>query len=259
MDLLHQHLLIIPAIFFFAAFVHGSIGFGFPMLATPLLALVTDLQTAIILTLLPSFIINLVSILSEGNLLTASRRYLLLALFAMLGSACGTQILIFTSPDKFKILLAVVILLYLAAGRVNLTIPWIAANPGPAKIAFGFSAGLVGGLTNVMAPVLIIYSLEAKHSRAETIQAANSCFLLGKLAQLLMFSLAGAFTSTQLGLSLAMLPVVGLTLAASFVLKRRIQPAAYKNALKILLFLLAMALIVQVGKAQLAHSGVLFG
>ncbi len=74
-------------IFFFAAFIHGSIGFGFPMVATPLLALVTDIQTAIILTLIPTLLVNFVSITSEGHILYAFRRYLSLALLAMAGSA----------------------------------------------------------------------------------------------------------------------------------------------------------------------------
>jgi hypothetical protein len=53
MDLSSEVLIAATFIFFFAAFIHGSIGFGFPMVATPLLALITDIQTAIILTLIP--------------------------------------------------------------------------------------------------------------------------------------------------------------------------------------------------------------
>ena len=37
-----------------SALVHGSIGFGFPMLSTPLIALFTDVQTAIMLTVIPN-------------------------------------------------------------------------------------------------------------------------------------------------------------------------------------------------------------
>jgi len=86
-------------IFLLAAFIHGSIGFGFPMVATPLLALFTDLQTAIVLTLIPTLLVNLISIISEGNILLASRRHLSLALLAMLGSAIGTQILLFVNSE----------------------------------------------------------------------------------------------------------------------------------------------------------------
>ena len=63
------------------------------MVATPLLALVTDIQTAIILTLIPTLLVNLASIASEGNILYALRRHLSLALLAMAGSAIGTIII----------------------------------------------------------------------------------------------------------------------------------------------------------------------
>ena len=65
-------LLIVAALMFFAAaFIHGSIGFGFPLVATPLLAIVTDMQTAIILTLIPTLLVNLISIASEGKIAEA--------------------------------------------------------------------------------------------------------------------------------------------------------------------------------------------
>lgn len=57
---------------------------------------------------------------------------------------------------------------------------WVNKKPKLAIVVFGFIAGIIGGLTNVMALVLIIYSLESKHSRKEVIQSSNLCFLFGK-------------------------------------------------------------------------------
>ena len=37
----------------FAGMVQGALGLGFPMLATPMIAAVTDMRTAVILVLLP--------------------------------------------------------------------------------------------------------------------------------------------------------------------------------------------------------------
>ena len=50
-----------------AAFVHGIFGFGFPLLATPLLALFFPLPTAILMTLVPTLAINLGSIIGEKH------------------------------------------------------------------------------------------------------------------------------------------------------------------------------------------------
>ncbi len=144
----------LAGILLIAALIHGSIGFGFPMVATPLLALVTDMQTAILLTLIPTILVNLVSIFSEGDMAAALRRHYLLALLAVFGSAIGTLILIFTQADIFKVVLAAAILIYLFADKIKLNLRWIRRYPLSAKCLFGISAGVLGGLTKVMAPPL---------------------------------------------------------------------------------------------------------
>jgi uncharacterized membrane protein YfcA len=42
----------------FAALVHGTIGIGFPLIATPLLALFSDVRTAMLLLVVPTMVIN---------------------------------------------------------------------------------------------------------------------------------------------------------------------------------------------------------
>ena len=239
-------ILLTAAIFLFAAFVHGSIGFGFPMVATPLLALFTDLQTAIVLTLLPTTLINVTSIASEGRFSLAVRRHLPLALFAMAGSAIGTQILIVTNSELFKVLLAAAILGYLLIDKFRVPLPWVETRPAMSRAAFGVSAGILGGLTNVMAPILIIYSLEAKLEKADIVQSANFCFLLGKIIQLLMFTLSGNFSISHLTVSSLMIVVVLLALYAGFKIKRRLPQERYRKALRVFLLVLALNLFFQV-------------
>ncbi|SHI75255.1 hypothetical protein SAMN02745165_00765 [Malonomonas rubra DSM 5091] len=238
--------LLTGAIFLLAAFFHGSIGFGFPMVATPLLALSTNLQTAIILTLLPTTFVNLTSIANEGQFLRAFRKHLPLALCAMTGSAIGTQILIVSNSELFKVLLAVAILGYLMIDKFQVRLEWVERRPNLSMLIFGFTAGVLGGLTNVMAPILIIYSLEAKFEKAEIVQLANICFLFGKAIQLALFTLNGKFALNELMLSSTMLLLVFIALFAGFKIKRRIQQQTYKQVLRTFLFLLSLSLLYQV-------------
>jgi uncharacterized membrane protein YfcA len=239
-------LVVMALIFLFAAFVHGSIGFGFPMLATPLLALITDLQTAIILTLIPTILVNVVSIVSEGNILLAFRRHILLAFLAMLGGAIGTQILVTSNAEIFKVLLACAIIIYLLAEKIKLNLVWVRQYPRFSRIIFGISAGILGGLTNVMAPVLIIYSLESRYSKSDLIQASNFCFLFGKIIQLVLFSFYGKFTTVEFSISSLMLIAVSLALFFGLKIRKKIKASAYIKALRTLLLTLAAVLILQV-------------
>lgn len=231
---------------FAAAFIHGSIGLGFPMVATPLLALFIDIQTAIILTLTPSLLTNIISIRSEGRLLTAFRRHLSLALAVMAGSAVGTQVLILSHSEIFKALLAAAIFLYLLAEKIDFQLAWVAEHQRLSKFIFGVSAGILGGLTNVMAPVLIVYTLEAKHSKSETIQALNFCFLSGKTAQLLLFTVNGRYSLDQLPVSAIMCLAAFLALALGMAVRKKIETKSYRKILRFVLMILALLLLFQV-------------
>ena len=246
MNFSYEALIFFTLIFFLAAFIHGSIGFGFPMVATPLLALFTDLQTAIVLTFIPTLLVNLISIISEGDILLAARHHLPLALSALLGSAAGTQILLSVNSDIFKGLLGIVILIYLLVEKTQLELSWIRSYPRLSKSTFGVSAGLLGGLTNVMGPVLIIYSLESKHSKSEIVQAANLCFLFGKIIQILLFTLNDELTLNELSTSTVMLIVCSIGLYVGIVLKKKINEIIYKKIIRAFLFTLAAVLLIQV-------------
>ena len=246
MEFSFEALIFIAVVFLFAAFIHGSIGFGFPMVATPLLALSTNIQTAIVLTLIPTLLVNLFSIISEGNILVAARRHFLLALFAMLGSALGTQILLTVNSDIFKGLLGVVIIIYLFSEKIKLKYSWIREQPKFSKCIFGLSAGILGGLTNVMAPVLIIFSLQSKYSKSDTVQASNLCFLLGKIIQLFLFFINGKFSLNEFSISSAMIIITSFALYGGIAVRNKINGKTYKKILRLLLFLLAIILLIQV-------------
>ncbi|GAA0408224.1 hypothetical protein GCM10009133_15980 [Cocleimonas flava] len=216
------------------------------MIATPLLALITDLHTAIILTLIPTVLVNLVSIISEGNIFTAIKHHLPLALYALIGSSLGTLLLISVDSEIFKALLGIAILIYLFIDKIKFNLSWIQQKPQLSKLIFGLSAGTLGGLTNVMAPVLIIFTLESRYTKQQIIQANNLCFLFGKLIQIVLFTSHGQFSSSDLKTSLVMLAATAIALFIGVKIKKRIQAEIYNKVLKGLLLILAITILLQV-------------
>ncbi len=240
-----EFLVILSVILFSSALVQGSIGFGFPLISTPLLAMITDMKTAILYVVIPTLLINVVSLFSEGDILKAFKRFYPLALMAMVGSAIGTQILIYSSSEFFKLLLAISIFFYLFIQKFKFEMKWVNEKPTFSIIVFGLLAGIIGGLTNVMSLILIIYSLEAKHSRKEVIQSANLCFLFGKLVQIIIFSIHGSFTQEVLNTSILSLVVVGIAVVIGIKVKNKIPQDNYNKIIKVFLFLMAVALVYQ--------------
>ena len=240
-----EFLIVFSIIIFFSSLVHGSIGFGFPMIATPLLAMVTDMKTAILYIAIPTLLINLISIYSEGNFLQAVKKFYPLALIGMIGSAIGTQILLYSSSELFKLLLAFSIFLYLFIQKFKIQMHWIREKKIISMVVFGLFAGIIGGLTNVMASILIIYSLESKHTKKEVIQSTNLCFLFGKVIQIVLFTLHGSFNQELLTISFNSLVVVAVAMFIGLKVKDKIPQESYKKVVKIVLFLIACVLVFQ--------------
>ena len=245
MDLNTDFLIIFSIIIFLSSLVHGSIGFGFPMIATPLLAMVTDMKTAIVYIAIPTLLINLISIFSEGNFLQAVKRFYPLAIIAMIGSAIGTQILIYSGSELFKLILAFSIFLYLFIQKFKIQMNWIREKKRLSMIVFGLSAGIIGGLTNVMASILIIYSLESKHSKKEIIQSTNLCFLFGKIIQIILFTRHGSFNQELLSVSFSSLIIVAIAMFAGLMIKNKIAQDIYRKVIKVVLFVIASFLVYQ--------------
>ena len=96
-----------------------------------------------------------------------------------------------------------------------------------------------------MALVLIIYSLESKHTRKEVIQSSNLCFLFGKIVQIILFALHGSFTQELLNISFFSLIVVGIAVIIGIKIKNKIPQDNYNKIIKAFLFLMAVTLIYQ--------------
>ncbi|WP_163338984.1 sulfite exporter TauE/SafE family protein [Desulfopila sp. IMCC35008] len=229
----------------FGAAVHGTLGIGFPMIATPLLAMVTDVRTAVLILVLPTVTLNLVNVVQGGGWGKSIAKYWPLAVYGVIGSYLGTRLLILVPPETFRPLLAGAILLYLNAEHLGVGFSWVNSHPRIGMIVFGMGAGLLGGMVNVMLPALVIFALEMELEKVVTIQVFNLCFLFGKLTQGLVFFQAGFFTVEVLKISLLLviLSVIVSPLAMSF--RHRINEALYKRWLRYLLVGMSVILVGQ--------------
>jgi len=238
-------ILCFTAIIVFAALIHGTIGIGFPLISTPLLAIFTDVRTAILILVVPTVTLNIANIIKGGNWHRSLARYWPLAVYGIVGSFIGTQLLVMVSGDFFRPFLAVMILLYLNTDRLGVTFSWIHQYPCMALAITGITAGLAGGTVNVMLPVLIIYGLESQMKKTVMIQTFNFCFLLGKLTQSGVFVKNGMITDQILYISIP-LSVLGLgVMLLGMRVRDRIHARMYRLWLRRLLAVMAMVLLIQ--------------
>jgi uncharacterized membrane protein YfcA len=241
------------AIIILGAVAHGAIGFGFPLISTPLVALLIDVKTAVLITLVPNIAVNVVSILRGGNWRASIGKHWAMPVWVVLGTVVGTHILLVAPPELLQILLAAMIVVFLSQDKIRrLDWTWITRRPGISGAVFGVVAGLFSGAVNVAAPPLVIYFMMQGLPAVAMTQILNLCFMAGKTIQAATLSLAGP---GGLRLFTASLPLTVLAIAALFVgirLQQRMGPAVYLKILRVTLIAFVILLLGQAA-IELVH------
>ncbi|GAA5444402.1 hypothetical protein Misp06_02588 [Microbulbifer sp. NBRC 101763] len=228
-----------------AGLFHGALGFGFPMLSTPILALVYDLKTAVILTMVPSLLVIVSSLYKCRSFQIDLSKYSLVILLVSLGSLSGAWLLTWVNPDILKLLLAGSILIYLFSGVLRKYLSALSKRPQFFAVLMGLLAGLIGGATNAIAPLLMIYLLEMTKSKLEIIFVSNICFFIGKLMQLAILSLYLTYNEFEF-IPLSIITIAAyLGLVVGFRLQTRIDSDRYRSMIRYALSFFMCLLVYQ--------------
>jgi len=228
-----------------AAFVKGAVAFGFPLVATPLLALVVDVKTAVAVSILPNIVMDSVQLVRRGEVLGTLRRFALLIVGSVIGMWLGTLLLSILPGRVATLVLGLFVLAFAAvnASGVALQLPvawerWLSAP-------VGVLAGILGGLTNVPGTPMVLYFVALGLDKYEFVRAVALTFIVVKVVQLGAVAWYGFLDLRLLAISLGF-TVVAL---AGFAVGQRLQdwlPArAFNRAVLGFLVLIGLLLVVR--------------
>jgi uncharacterized protein len=243
------------AIIVIAGLAHGTVGFGFPLVSTPLVALLVDIKTAVLVTVLPNIAVNIVSILRGGNWRESIGRYWPLALWVVVGTLIGSRMLLTVPHEPLEILLALMIVAFLLQDRWRrLDWSWVKRHPQLAAGVFGVLGGVLSGAVNVAMPPLIIYLMTLGLAPVAMTQTLNLCFIAGKTVQALALGASDAASERLLYASLPLVPLAAVALYFGMRLQSRISAETYVAILRKVLALIAAALVLQVAWTLIGGS-----
>jgi uncharacterized protein len=231
------HLLVLAAVVAAAGFLHGVIGFGFPIIAMPVLTAVFDAKTAVLLTVVPIVAITLVSSFRGGNLRQSIGRFWWLPLVTAVGGFLGVQLFLVAPVQAITLLLD-----RFGPGRFPLVHRhWIPFGAAAALLAGTFEASV-----NIGVPPLLIYLMMAGVDPLAMVQSLNFIFLASKLVQTATLIATGALPAAS---AAAMLPFAALaigTLYAGMRVRDRMAVATYRRALRVFLWIAVVVLLARV-------------
>ncbi|HHY5298153.1 TPA: sulfite exporter TauE/SafE family protein [Neisseria meningitidis] len=245
-------------VFVAAAILHGITGMGFPMLGTTALAFIMPLSKVVALVALPSLLMSLLVLCSNNKkgfwqeIVYYLKTYKLLAIGSVVGSILGVKLLLILPVSWLLLLMAIITLYYSVNGILNVcakakNIQVVANNKN--MVLFGFLAGIIGGSTNAMFPILLIFLLSETENKNRIVKSSNLCYLLAKIVQIYMLrDQYWLLNKSEYGLIflLSVLSVIGLYVGIR--LRTKISP----NFFKMLIFIVLLVLALKIG-----HSGLI--
>ena len=248
--------LLLAWIFFavvFASLIHGALGFGFPFVATPLVAIATDMHTAVITLVMPTLAITVVNIAKSGPIIPVIRRFWMMPIFSVAGAVIGTWVFIIAPEVPYLLILALVTLGYLNLDRMGLgELPLVRRHERLVAPLAGLASGMFEGTVNVAAPPLIIFYLALGLSPAVFVQALNICFTVSKLTQFGVLATRGGIAPAEWVATLPFALLAMVVFFAGLRVRNRGTAESYRIWVKRALFIIALVMLLQYAWTRLA-------
>ncbi len=233
-------LLLSLAAVFLAALTHGLAGFGYALVAMPLLVLWMDIRAAAPLVALLTVTTNALFLAGLRKSLVPGRIVRLLA-GALLGVPLGILFLRHGDPGILGLTLGVVLIVYsLRALFVKRRPPGMGRQ---AAVLLGIVSGFLGGAINTGGPPAVIYITAQPWSKREIHATLQFYFILVGGLIVLGHALTGLTTAATLRMYGVLLPASLAGCAAGYALHRKVGQEAYHRLVYSLLLALGILML----------------
>jgi uncharacterized membrane protein YfcA len=226
-----------------AALIKGALGFGFPPVATPLIASIVGAKTAVTALAIPGLLQNVVQAWTGRTHLKGCRPLLPLLASLVVGSLGGAYLLTVLPAHLATMLVGATVVVYalLAMCRIEPALPptWT----GPVGAGAGLVAGLLGGATGIFAPILVLYLTAVRMDKERFTAVISIAFFVGQVPQIAGYAGLGLFTTERLLLSALMIPPVAVGFALGTAVRSWMSQRIFAVAVRLALLVIGVRLI----------------
>ena len=198
--------ILVGIIFLFAGTIKGTLGVGLPTTSVSVMALFLPPKIAIALVVFPILVTNFRQFFNAPNRkpVAIKFRYMGIAIFITL--ALTTIFTARLESEQIRMVIGFAIILFCLTSYAfpNYHLP--TRGDSLFQVFFGSLSGVMGGLTSIWAPPLVIYLIGKNADRETFITAAGFLFSVGSIPLLIGFW-ANGMLSLDLGL-LSMLCII---------------------------------------------------
>jgi uncharacterized protein len=237
-------LLAASAVVCLASMIKGTIGFGFPLVAVPLLSALMGPRVAIPVVAIPTLLSNVLVIRRGGAAGTPAAMWMALSGLAV-GTVAGALLLGSLDARLVSGLVGLVAILYVLATALRLTVRVPAASARQVGPVFGVLAGLMGGATGISSPLMASYLLLLRLEKREFVFWITVMFFIVNIAQVATYFRLGLYVVPVLTTALLVCVPMVIGTLAGLALQDRLAPRLFERIVLVVVFAAGLNLVVQ--------------
>lgn len=236
-------LVVVVVAFLAAGTVKGVLGIGLPMIAVPIIASATSPAQAIALASVPVVVSNAWQALHGGHTRDCLARFWPMLAALVVGTLIGVQILATVDARIVSGVLGGMLVVFTLLQALPHSLVLEARNERWLGPPVGLVGGVLGGMSSLFGPLLILYLVALRLPKDVFVAAVAMLFFTGSLPLFLGLVAHGILSPQQIALSaLAALPVIG-GLVIGRRLRRHVSQAVFEKALFVGLVVIGLNLI----------------
>ena len=178
--------------------VKGAIGFGFPLVTTPVTSALWDARHAVLLISFASLVNNIGVVARGGGSRRTFRRIILLMSGLVVGTVGGAFLLASVPASALSIVVGCAALVFASVAVLK---PDLAVPPHLERylaLPMGILGGLLGGATSISGPFIASYTHALRLSKQEFVFFLSLLYLVGASIQVVSYLALGLYDAATL-------------------------------------------------------------
>ena len=225
--------------------IKGTIGFGMPMVALPLIAFAVPVTTAMILLCAPIFLTNFLQIKFKQGI--SSYRFLPMFLFLVVGLIIGARLILEINLNTITQIIAILIIFAAVINcfgfKINNNIN--KKNERIITSFIGFGSGILGGLSTVYGPPMLAYLVAVNLPKEKFVRTVSTMYFIGSFPLYGSLIYYGFATKQDLIMSLLLIIPALIAQQIGTKIRDKINQKQFRNCILVTLVILGIMLFIK--------------
>lgn len=224
--------------------VKGTIGFGMPMVALPIIAFVIPATTAMIILCAPILLTNFLQIKFKQGV--SSYRFLPMFISLIIGLIVGARLILEININTITQIIAVSIIFAALVNCFGIKITSINQKKEKAiTIIIGFGSGILGGLSTFYGPPMLAYLVAADLPKEKFVRTVSTMYFIGSFPLYGSLIYYGFATSLDLIVSLILIIPAYIAQQLGTKIRDKINQKQFRMCILITLIILGFSLLIK--------------